>query len=171
MRHEYLSVYNLENDTLNSENINADVITVDEISVGGGGLVTHEHDFAVDGNTSGSYGVFNITGDVRMKVLAICTAGPAGGGGQGQLTLGFNGALTNLIGETTANNIDTGEVWMSASTGLALPARPTSVIFDRIVSGYTALKLGVTSESTSTGKIMFYCWWEPLSDGAAVTEA
>jgi hypothetical protein len=167
MRHEYLSVYQLENNTINSNTIN-----VDEINVGGGGLVEKTWDFAVDGHVSGSHDIFTITGDVRMKLLAICETSLAGGGAGAQVTLGFNGATTNLIGQTTATGIDAGEIWTSSTIASNLAVNTVAAaVFDRIVSGYTSVKINIVSASTSTGKIHFYCWWEPLSAGSAVAAA
>jgi hypothetical protein len=164
MRHEYLSVYQLENDTINSNTIN-----VDAINVGGGGLVTSEHNLATDGHVCGSYSLFTISGDVRVKLLAVCNTLLAGGGGGAQVTLGFNGALTNLIGQTTATGIDAGEQWTSSTIANNLPVNTLAAgIFDRVVTGYTAIKLAITSASGSTGVINFYCWWEPISTGATV---
>lgn len=167
MRHEYLSVYELENDTINSNTIN-----VDAINVGGGGLVTHEYNFATDGHVCGSASLFTISGDVRVKLLAVCTTNLAGGGAGSQVTLGFNGALTNLIGQTTATGIDLGEQWTSSTLANNIAVNTLAAgIFDRVVTGYTAIKLAITSASTSTGKIMFYCWWEPIETGATVVAA
>lgn len=167
MRHEYLSVYQLENDTINSNTIN-----VDEIAVGGGGLVTKEWDFAVDGNTSGTYDIFTITGAVRAKLLALCNTGPAGGGATAQITFGISGAETVFMGQTTAQGVDSGEFWVSASNSQNLTYVNVNTIKDRLLSGATSpLKLVITSCSTSTGKITFYCWWEPLTTGAAVEAA
>jgi len=164
MRHEYLSVYNLKNNTLNSNTIN-----VDEINIGGGGLAERTWNFAVDGHVSASHDIFTITGDVRMKLLAICETDLAGGGAGAQLTLGFNGALTNLIGQTTCTGIDAGEQWTSSTLANNLKINAvTTAVFDRIVSGYTSVKINILSASTSTGKIHFYCWWEPLTADAAV---
>jgi len=168
MRHEYLSVHTLENDTLNSNTIN-----VDEINVGGGGLVEKTHDFSSGtNNISGSYELFTITGDVRIKLLAICETSLAGGGAGNQITLGFGGALTNLIGQTTGTGLDAGEIWTSSTIAYNLAVNTIALaVFDRIVAGYTTIKLAIVSASTSTGKIHFYCWWEPLSSGATVVAA
>ena len=168
MRHEYLSIYQLENDTINSNTIN-----VNEINVGGGGLVEKTHDFSVVGkHISGSFSLFTITGDVRIKLLAICETSLAGGGAGNQVTLGFNGALTNLIGQTTGTGIDAGEIWTTSTIASNLAVNTLALaVFDRIVAGYTAIKLAIVSASTSTGKINFYCWWEPLSSGSAVAAA
>lgn len=165
MRHEYLSVYTLENNTINSNTIN-----VDEINVGGGGLVEHTHDFATDGHISAAHHIFHITGDVRLKLLAIVETDLAGGGAGSQLTLGFNGATTNLIGQTTCSGLDAGEQWTSSTLANNLKVNTlAAAVFDRIVSGYTSIDMTILSASTSTGKIHFYCWWEPLSSGAEVT--
>ncbi len=165
MRHEYLSVYTLENDTINSNTIN-----VDEINVGGGGLIEHTHNFATDGHISATHHIFHITGDVRIKLLAIVETDLAGGGAGAQLTLGFNGATTNLIGQTTCSGLDEGEIWVSSTLANNIKVLAvTSAVFDRIVAGYTSVDMVILSASTSTGKIHFYCWWEPLTSGAAVT--
>ncbi len=167
MRHEYLSVHTLENNTLNSNTIN-----VDEINVGGGGLVEKTWDFAVDGHISGSHDIFTITGDVRVKLLAICETNLAGGGVGAQLTLGLNGATTYFIGQTTCTGIDAGEIWTSSTLANNLKVNTIALaVFDRIVSGYTSIKIDIVSASTSTGKIHFYCWWEPLSADSAVAAA
>jgi hypothetical protein len=168
MRHEYLSVYQLENDTINSNTIN-----VDEIAVGGGGLVTKTHDFATDGHISGTYDLFTITGTVRMKILPVVETDLAGGGGaNAQVTLGFSGATTVLIGQTSATGLDAGEIWSSSTLASNLRYLAVSGLKDFIATGPASpVQLVVTSTSTSTGKITFYCWWEPITEDAEVAAA
>lgn len=164
MRHEYLSVNTLKNDTINSNTIN-----VTTINVGGGGYVYHEHNFASDGKTSGSHAVLAITGDVRMVLVPVCTTDLVGAGASAKVTLGFNGALTALCANTTASGLDSGEIWTSSAAATLLGYKNKSAVFDLVVTGKTALKLNVNSVSMATGKIMFHCWWEPITTGAAVT--
>ncbi len=166
MRHEYLSVYTLSNDTINSNTIN-----VDQINVGGGGLVTKTWNFATQGHVCGSHAMFNITGDVRIKLMAVCTTLLAGGGAGAQVSLGYNGALTALIADTTATQIDAGEIWVSSVNAAIAGYKNTSLLLDQVVTGHTSIKMNISSASTSTGGLTFYCWWEPITSGAAVTAA
>jgi hypothetical protein len=162
MRHEYLSVYNLE-----SHRVNAD-----EIVLGGAGYLSNVVDFSAAKNTSGSHSVFTISGDVRIRLLPICEGDLVGHGASSKITLGFNGATTGLIGNTTASVVDKGEIWISGASATVTTYKATSsALLDLIVSGKTAIKLTVNSVSLSSGKINFHLWWEPISEGATVAAA
>ena len=161
MRHEYLSVYNLKSDTIN----------VDTINVGGGGYLTKTHNFATDGHVCASHTLFNISGVVRFKIIPVCITSLAGGGVGNQVSLGYNGAATAIIAETTGTQIDAGEIWMSSVDAAIAKEKATSLVLDRVAAGYTTIRMQITSASTSTGKIQFHLWWEPILAGSKVTVA
>lgn len=152
------------------ENLSVTHLSVREVSLGGGGYVSHLHDFTVDENTSGSHAIFTITGDVRIRLLPICTTDLVGHGASAKLSLGYNGAVTSLCANTTASGLDSGEQWTSSAAATLLGIRNLSTMFDVLVSNKTSIKMVVNSVSMSSGKIMFHCWWEPLSTNAKVTE-
>jgi hypothetical protein len=159
MRHEYLSVYNLKNHTITS-----DKISVDEISVGGGGYLksTYTAD-KTDG--TGTYNLFNISGAVRFKLIPICTTSLVGDEAD---SLGFNGVGTELIAATTVSNLDAGEFW-TTHTGM-VKFIDVSDAFDMVVADKTAIDLVVGTGSGSEGVIDFHLWWEPIEEGATVVE-
>jgi len=167
MRHEYLSVYQLENDTINSNTIN-----VDEINVGGGGYLMASHNFAADGKTSGStYAMFDITGDVRVRVLPVVRTNLVSKAGNTDSKLHLYAGDTHLLTTTTCADLDAGECWVTCAAAGILKCIATSAILDRVIAGEDDISIMIESESMTTGILDIHLWWEPISDGAAVTVA
>lgn len=167
MRHEYLSVYNLSN-----HKITSDIISVGQISVGGGGYLLKEYDFAVDGKASGSHAIFNITGGaVRVQLLPICETNLVSKAGNADSKLYLKTGATALIGKTSASDIDADECWVSNAAGTMLKVISKSAILDKVINGATDIRILIDSEAMTTGVINFHCWWEPIDDGAVVSVA
>lgn len=167
MRHEYLSVYQLENDTINSNTINVDTITV-----GGGGYLMATHDFASDGKSSGStYALFDITGAVRVKLLPVCRTNLVSKAGNNDSKLHLLNGASEWIKTTTCADIDAGECWVTCAAAGILKQINKSVMLDKIVAAEDDISIMIESEAMTTGILDFHLWWEPISDGAEVTVA
>jgi len=166
MRHEYLSVYNLSN-----HKITSDQISVGEISVGGGGYLLREHDFASDGKDSGSYELFTISGAVRVKLLPICVTNLVSKAGNNDSKLYLKSGAISIIGKTSAADIDADEAWVSNAAATMLKVINTSAILDKVLPNQTEIRLFIDSEAMTTGVINFHCWWEPIDEGATLVVA
>lgn len=114
----------------------------------------------------GTVTVFTITGLVYMrKILPYCSSDLVSAGG-GSISLGRSGAVTALIGATTATAVDNGQYWMSttpAATILAIPAALTESLIG------TNIIIDVTTGDVTAGVINFYMEYQLLSSTAAVS--
>ena len=108
-----------------------------------------------------SHECFVVTGLVRVRLIAECTVNCVGG-----TNIDFTdevGSVT-IIAPTTFNSIVAGVIWHAASANVGTELWSTAA--DYIVNG---LDLGCLLDgATTSGGIIFHCWWEPLAPGASV---
>ena len=121
------------------------------------------------GGTSASLTLFNVTGDVRVYLLAVCTTLLAG---TGKVEVGVTGNLAGLIAETTATDIDANEIWYAAAPAnvgvVAASSAPVGPF--TIVNGLDILETTTTADITS-GQIYYVCLWQALSPDGKVVPA
>ncbi len=119
------------------------------------------------GNTAADVDLFTVTGDVVVKLIAICETSLASGGGC-NVSVGVTGDLDDLIALTDCLDIDAGNIWHDNAPDEsfewltvakeAIIANGLDIIFD--VEG---------SKQVDSGVINFYLWWAPISaDGNVV---
>jgi hypothetical protein len=114
-----------------------------------------------------SHEILTVTGLVRLKIWAECTVNLAGA--TATIELGDETTSTSLIAQTTATDIDAGELWYDATPTTAIDTSST-VILDKVVN---ALDIGYTvgTAAISAGAITFHYVWEPLNATGAVVAA
>jgi hypothetical protein len=109
--------------------------------------------------------LFTVTGVVRMKLLAICRVNLAST--TGTLEIGTAAVTTGLIPQTTATDIDAGEIWFDATPTTTI--EPTSSLVDNIVSA-NVIQTVATADITA-GEIDYYALWYPLTEDGNVVAA
>lgn len=120
-----------------------------------------------DGGDQDPFTIFNVTGACLVKVFGVCGTNLAGA--TATLEVGVSGGTAGLIAQTTATDIDAGEVWHDAS--------PDAHVED--YSNITQFILGndqdiigtVGTEDITAGEITFYCIYQPLSNDGEITAA
>lgn len=114
-----------------------------------------------------SHEILTITGMVRLKIWAECTVNLAGA--TATIELGEETTSTSIIAQTTATDIDAGELWYDATPTTAIDASST-VILDKVIN---ALDVGYTvgTAAISAGAITFHYVWEPYNATGAVVAA
>ena len=112
--------------------------------------------------TNNPYTLFDITGTVELSIFAVCKTNLAGAGGT--VEVGITGAIAVLIAQTTATDIDVGEIWHDDSPDAKVEL--TSVIKRNIVTSDVILT-AATADITA-GKIQFICMWTPISSDGNV---
>lgn len=127
-----------------------------------GGTSNGRGDSAGTGNPAT---LFTVTGDVLVYILAKCTTLLAGA--TATLEVGVTGNTAALIAQTTATDIDAGEVWRD--TGPAVGAETINGAF-MIVDGLDIIETTGTADITAGG-LTYYCMWYPLSSDGDVTAA
>lgn len=113
----------------------------------------------------GAVTLFTVTGDVLVNVFAVCSADLTSGGAA-TLEVGISGNTAALIPQTTATNIDNGEIWLDTS-----PATVETVVSAKILTAGTDILETIATADLSGGVLKFYCAWTPLSDDGNVVAA
>jgi hypothetical protein len=112
----------------------------------------------------GATTLFTVTGDVAASIFAVCTEDLAGA--TATIEVGISGNTAALIAQTTATNIDNGEVWATTS-----PANPLAVPADKVIAAGADIIQTVGTADITDGTLTYYCLWVPLTVGASVVAA
>ena len=132
-----------------------------------GRLVTKKT-IAYDGSAGlgaqGATTLFTVTGDVIATVFATCSEALAGA--SATIEVGITGNTAALLPQSTATDIDAGEVW--TDTG---PATIEGVPTDKILTNGTDIIETIGTADITDGTITYYCAWAPLAVGASVVAA
>lgn len=146
---------------INGNTVNAGAMQVATASATfAGGTANGRGDFDGTGNPTT---VFEVSGVVMATVFAIPSVDLVGA--SATLELGVASNTAALIAQTTATDIDDGDVWRDAGPAVGAEAAndPLIVIDDIIETVGTA--------NITAGALTYYCIWWPVSDGATVTAA
>lgn len=127
-----------------------------------GGTTNARGDFDGTGNPAT---LFTVTGVVMAIVFGHCSVDLAGA--TATLEVGVAGNTAALIAQTTATDIDNGDVWRDAS-----PAVGAELLNDPfvIVGGADIIETVGTANITA-GVITYYCLWFPLSSDGSIVAA
>lgn len=155
--------------------LEVDTLVVADVAVTPGWRVAIHEGAAFDGGTADAHGdydgtgnpvtLFDVTGVVEMRIFGVCNTLLVGS--SATLEVGVTGNTAALIAQTTAENIDANEIWLSNSPALGAQALSANGI---IVSNLDVIESSGTANITA-GQIDYYCIWRPLSDGATVAAA
>jgi len=117
--------------------------------------------------TSDPFTLFNVTGDVILKIYGVCTTLLAG---TGTLEVGVTGNTAALIAQTTGTDIDANEIWNDASPVLGVETYANILGPYVVVNGLDIIETVGTADITS-GNIYYVCLWRPLTPGSTVVSA
>lgn len=109
--------------------------------------------------------LFNVTGLVKMRIVAVCTVSLAGA--SATLSVGTATTAAGLIAQTTATDIDANELWHDASPDASVEL--TTVAPERFVFQDVIQTVGTAN--ITAGSITYYCWWKPESADGNVEAA
>lgn len=125
-----------------------------------GGAADDTGDFDGAGNPTT---LFTITGTVLVAVFAVCSESLAGA--TATIEVGVAGLSNGVIAQTTATDIDAGQVWVDASPSLIqqLPNQQVVTDLDIIQTVGTA--------DITDGTLEYYALWRPLSSDANLVAA
>lgn len=115
-------------------------------------------------NTGEDVTLFTVTGDVIVRLVAVCGTNLASAAGA---NVGVDAGAVALIADTDCTLIDAGEIWHDTTPDAN--AEATSVMKEYIISNGVDITLDVeTAKQVDSGVINFYCIWTALSSNGAV---
>ena len=117
---------------------------------------------------AGEIDLFTVTGGVIIRLACICTTSLTSGAGA-TVEVGISGSTAAFIAQTTAVDIDGGEIWHDATPDAEIEA--TTVMADYILGNGNDIILTVATDNVSTGVLQFQAWWTPITSGASVVVA
>lgn len=138
-----------------------DGITVIKSMTFAGGTTDDPGDYDGAGNPAT---LFTVTGDVILRIIAICKTNLAGA--NATLEVGVSGDTAKFIAQTTATDIDANEIWHDATPDASIELDTVSTPW--IVSNGQDVIQTVGTANITSGKIDYYCQFRPLSNDANV---
>lgn len=118
-------------------------------------------------NTSGTVNLFTVTGDVIIRVVAVCTTNVASGAA-GSVSVGIAGATDSILPSTLGTDLDAREIWHDNAPDSEIEA--LSVLKEYIITDGNDVILTCSAQIDS-GVIAFYAFAVPLSSDGAVVAA
>lgn len=116
-------------------------------------------------NTTGAPVVFTVTGDVLVRIIAICKTNMASAIGC-NAELGITGDTDTILATTDITTMAAGEIWHDATSDADIEA--ASVIKEFLISTGADIILTLSAQADS-GVMQYTCWWTPVSaDGNVV---
>lgn len=111
----------------------------------------------------GTVALFTVTGRVEYTLVPSCSESLVSAGG-GTVEVGIAGNTAAIIAQTTATEIDTGEVWVDNA-----PATVEATPGKKVIAGGQDIILTVGTADVTDGTLDFDIIWRPLSvDGSVV---
>jgi len=115
-------------------------------------------------NTVGAPVLFTISGDVIVRIVAVCKVVCASAGAC-NASVGIAASTAHIIALTNITLLAAMEIWHDNAPANEIEA--LTVIKDRIITDGNDILLTLSAQADS-GQIAFYCFWTPLSVGATV---
>jgi hypothetical protein len=119
--------------------------------------------------TSKTVNLFTVTGDVVIRLIAVCTTDVTHAA-NATIEVGI-GAGSQIIATTnlTTQEMTAREIWHDATPDSEIEA--ISVFKDMFITDGNDIQLDTDVANTNTGVIVFYLYWYPVSSGALVVAA
>jgi len=114
-----------------------------------------------------SFPLFTVTGDVIIRLFGVCTVDLAGA--SGTVEVGTVLSTANIIAQTTATDLDAGDLWHDNSPDNNVEL-DTVAAKKFLVNGAT-IKEKVATTDIASGNIYYVCGWYPLSYDGMVKSA
>jgi len=119
-------------------------------------------------NLAAAANLFTITGDVVVKILAICTTSLASAGGC-TVSVGIAADPDAILPATDVTVLDAREIWKDITASSEIESWTSSVRHYVITDGNDIIIN--PSAQVDSGALVFYCFFIPLSSDGDVTAA
>lgn len=117
-------------------------------------------------STVASHEIATVTGAVKMRILAECTA--LLDGATATIELGTANNTAEIIAQTTGTDLDATEIWSGATPDVECLVGAGNAILEVVVIGGTDVGYTVGTAALTAGNITFHIWWIPLDATGAV---
>jgi len=117
--------------------------------------------------TNDPFDIFTVTGDVKCKVIAVCTTTLVGA--SSTLEVGVTGSTAAIIAQTTGTDIDVNEIWHDASPDSGVEA--STVATENVIANSLNVIGTVSTANITAGVIRFTCLWKPVSTDGNIAAA
>lgn len=118
-------------------------------------------------NTSTAQTLFTVTGDVIVRIIAVCTTNVASAAA-GNVEVGISGTTDAILSTTVGTALIAREIWHDNSPDAEIEA--TSVMKEYIIADGNDIIL-TPSAQIDSGALSFYCFWTPLNSTGDVVAA
>lgn len=119
-------------------------------------------------NTSGTVNLFTVTGDVIVRIIALCTTNVASAAA-GSVSVGISGTTDAILPATLGTDLDAREIWHDNSPSSEIESLSDSLKEYVITDGDDIIL--TCSAQIDSGALVFYCYFIPLSGDGAVVAA
>jgi hypothetical protein len=129
--------------------------------VGGTANARGDHDGTSDPTT-----LFNVTGDVLVRVYGVCTETLVGAA---TIEVGLTGNTAELLAQVAnATTIATGDIWVDATVDDVRAAAFADVIGERLIVNGSDIIETIGTANITAGELYYVCLWRPVTEGATV---
>jgi len=123
--------------------------------------------FTYTGAAAGANTLFTVTGDVIVRIVAVCTTSLASAAGS-NLVVGTAAVTNAILPSTLATDLDAREIWHDSVPDSEIEALGT--IREYIITDGNDII--ITDDAiTDSGTIIFYCLWSSLGGFGSVVAA
>jgi hypothetical protein len=129
--------------------------------VGGTANARGDHDGTSDPTT-----LFNVTGDVLVRVYGVCTETLVGAA---TIEVGLTGNTAELLAQVAnASTIATNDIWVDGTVDDVRAAAFADVIAERLIVNGSDIIETIASANITAGELYYVCLWRPVTEGATV---
>jgi hypothetical protein len=141
-------------------------VEVAEPSAFAGGTTNARGD---DGGTSDPFTLFNITGDVLVRLYGVCTTTLVGAA---TLEVGVLGNTAELLAQVAdATDIAAGDIWVDSTVDDVRAAAFADVAGPKLITNGADIIETVGTTNITAGNIYYVCLWRPITEGSKVVSA
>lgn len=130
---------------------------------------TVAYDGGAGSGAIGTVPIFTVTGDVIVKIVAVCADDLIEAVGTGTTKLGTAGDTEGIIESTTSSGIDAREVWYDKSPSSEIV--PFDSMRNYIITDGNDIIQTIETQPITDGDMIYYCYWIPMSDDGNVVAA
>lgn len=122
-----------------------------------------------DGGTNDPYTLFNVTGDVLVRIYGVCTVTLVGAA---TLEVGVTGNTALLLAQVAdATTIAAGDVWVDSSVGEVRALALSGVTGPFLITNGADIIETVGTTNITAGNIYYVCLWRPVTPNGNVKSA